>query len=58
MFDVLVRFRQHKVALVGDIQKAFLQIEVNPEDRNYLRFLWVKNVLAEEPEVEISNSAE
>ena len=53
MFDVLVRSREHKVALVGDIQKAFLQIEVNPEDRNYLRFLWVKNVLAEEPEVEI-----
>ena len=53
MFDVLVRFREHKVALARDIKKAFLQIEVNPEDRNYLRFLWVKNVLAEKPEVEI-----
>ena len=53
MFDVLVRFREHKVVLVREIQKAFLRIEVNREDRNYLRFLWVKNVLAEEPEVEI-----
>ena len=43
MFDILVRFWEHNVALVGDIQKAFLQIEVNPEDRNYLGFLWVKN---------------
>ena len=53
MFDVLVRFREHKVALVRDIQQAFLQIEVNREHRDYLQFLWVKNLLSEQPEIEI-----
>ena len=58
MFDALVRFQEHKVALLGDIQKTFLQIEVNPEDIDYLQFLWVKNILSEESEVKFSDSAE
>ena len=40
LFDVLVRFRLHLVAFVSDIQKAFLQIKVNENDRDALRFLW------------------
>ncbi len=28
LFDILVRFRDNKVALVGDIEKAFLKIEI------------------------------
>ena len=34
------RFRANKIALIGDISKTFLQIEVNPIDGQYLRFLW------------------
>ena len=41
LFDILVRFRENKVALVGDIEKAFLNIEVDPGDRDCLRFLWI-----------------
>ena len=44
LFDILVRFRENKIALVGDIEKAFLNIAVNPLDHNSLRFLWVEDV--------------
>ena len=30
------------MVLVGEIEKAFLNVEVNPEDRDCLRFLWVQ----------------
>ncbi|XP_046841149.1 uncharacterized protein LOC124435254 [Xenia sp. Carnegie-2017] len=42
LFDILIRFRESRVALVGDIEKAFLNVEVDEADRNYLRFLWVR----------------
>ena len=41
IFDVLVRFRENKVGLVADISKAFLMVEIDPVDRDFLRFLWV-----------------
>ena len=40
IFDILLRFRESKIALVGDIEKAFLNIEIDPADRDSLRFLW------------------
>ena len=43
LFDILLRFRENPVVLVGDIEKAFLNIEVDEEDRDYLRFLWVRD---------------
>ena len=51
IFDMLLRFRSDKVALVGDIEKAFLNIEIHPQDRDCLRFLWVKDIHSPEPEV-------
>ena len=44
LFDILVRFRQHKTALVADIKKAFLAIKVDEKDRDSLKFLWVRDV--------------
>ena len=40
LFHVLIRFRAFSVSLVADIEKAFLQIGIRPEDRDALRFLW------------------
>ena len=38
--DVLMRFRMKKCGVISDIKKAFLQISVRPQDREFLRFLW------------------
>ena len=40
---VLIRFRQHQIALMCDIEKMFHQFKVQKTDRDYLRFLWWKN---------------
>jgi len=37
------RFRVNKYALVADIEKAFIQIKLNEEDRTYVCFLWFED---------------
>lgn len=37
---VLIRFCQHHIALMCDIEKMFHQFHVLENDRDYLRFLW------------------
>ena len=44
LFGVLLRFRIFNVAVVSDIEKAFLQISLNSDDRDYVRFLWFSDV--------------
>ena len=51
IFNILLRFRLHRVALAGDIEKAFLMVSVECKDRDCLRFLWVRDVKDETPEV-------
>ncbi|CAL8109546.1 unnamed protein product [Orchesella dallaii] len=41
--DLLLRFREKPVGAIADIRKAFLMINVKPEDRDFLRFLWWDN---------------
>lgn len=41
LLAVLLRFRWNRVAWVRDIEKAFLQVEVNPSDRDALQFIWM-----------------
>ena len=38
IFDILVRFRVNTVAMIADIEKAFLNIVISPQHRDYLRF--------------------
>ena len=49
IFDILLRFRFQHVALIGDIEKAFLMVSVRERDRDSLRFLWVPNPDDENP---------
>ena len=51
IFKILLRFRERKIALVADIEKAFLNIGVHEEDRDVLRFLWVDCLEKEDPEL-------
>ena len=40
---ILLRFRLNKVAMVADIEKAFLQIGLNDNAKNVTRFFWLKD---------------
>ncbi|KAK7884399.1 hypothetical protein WMY93_027522 [Mugilogobius chulae] len=42
LLGILLRFRQHPVAMLCDVEKMFHQFHVAKEDRNFLRFLWWK----------------
>ena len=53
IFDIVLRFRVHKVALVADIEKAFLMVSIAEEDRDVLRFLWFDNITNELPELQV-----
>ena len=44
LYRILIRFRENRIALVGDIEKAFLNVEVDEGDRDCLKFLWVKDI--------------
>ena len=49
LFDILLRFRCNRIALIADIEKAFLNIEVDERDRDCLPFLLVDDLQKEEP---------
>ena len=44
LWNVLVCARFHPVAIAGDIKQAFLQVRIREEDRDALRFHWLKDL--------------
>eukprot|EP00794_Sanderia_malayensis_P005776 gene5776-biopygen4690 len=52
LYDNLIRFRMYPVALLGDIQQAFLQIKVDKEDRDAMRFLWPTDLPEENAKIQ------
>lgn len=43
LFSILLRFRQHRYVVAGDIAKMYRQIKILPEERNLQRILWRDN---------------
>ena len=40
LIGVLLRFRRESIAIQGDIQSMFHQVQIPTNDRDKLRFLW------------------
>ena len=53
LLNILLRFRVYEVAVTADIEKAFLNIEIDPEHRAFLPFLWLDDVDKESPEIKL-----
>ena len=51
LFDVLIKFRGFPVGITSDVEKAFHQIEIDPDDRRMLRSLWVDDIRKDKPDI-------
>ena len=51
ILKILLRFRERKIPLLGDVEKAFLNIQVQEQDRNVLRFLWIDSLQKDDPDL-------
>ena len=45
--------RMNEIAITGDIEKAFLNVSVDPSNQDYLRFLWVDDVTSRHPNIQV-----
>ncbi|XP_045784625.1 uncharacterized protein LOC123880521, partial [Maniola jurtina] len=46
---VVMRFRQHMIAVTADIKEMFMQVKLRTEDRDALRYLWRGNRRDDQP---------
>ena len=52
LFNILLKFCVSNIGLSADIEAAYLQISISPEERDYMRFLWYNDVKKCKPVVE------
>ena len=50
VFDILCRFRRLPIAFACDVSEMYLQIELEPTDRKFTRFLW-RNMEDRQPDI-------
>jgi len=43
LVEILIRFRLYPIRFVSDIEKAFLNIQLEENDRDYTKFLWLSD---------------
>lgn len=51
IIEILLRFRVHRIAVVADIEKAFLMVSIAERDHDVLRFLWFKDACTNQREL-------
>ncbi len=51
LLGVLIRFREHSVAVSGDVKGMFHQVQLQEQDRPILRFLWRDMEREGEPDI-------
>lgn len=51
--EILMHFRAHKMGLVADIEKAFLNIAVDKQQRDLMRFVWSDDIKKNNLNIEI-----
>ena len=44
LWNVLARNRFHPIAVTGDLKQAFLQVRIRENERDVLRFHWLKDL--------------
>lgn len=51
LFDTVIKFRGYPIRIIADIEKAFHQIQIAPDDRRMLKFLWLDDIKKGKPEI-------
>ena len=51
LWDILVRNRFHPIAVTGDLKEAFLLVRIQENERDMLRFHWLKDLKTKEIKV-------
>ena len=49
--SVLIRFRTHRIGMMADVEKMYLQIKLSPKDQDVHRYLWRDLKTDEAPKV-------
>ena len=45
LLELILRFREHAIGVLADIESMFMQIAIRKEDQSALRFVWLEDNL-------------